>query len=65
MDTNHPPGRRRGKALLAAALVAAALTIGGAITATAATDHEPTQAQAGGPMGLSHPGDYGYFGFGW
>jgi hypothetical protein len=49
MNHPHPTIGRRGKALAAAALVAATLSIGGAITATAATDlhNEPTQAQAG------------------
>jgi hypothetical protein len=41
--------RRRGKTLVAAALIAAAaLTMAGTITATGAVDHEPTQAQAAG-----------------
>jgi uncharacterized membrane protein YjfL (UPF0719 family) len=48
MDRKHPTSiRRRGKALVAAVLVAAALSVGGTITTvTAATNHDPAQAQA-------------------
>jgi hypothetical protein len=57
MDTNHPS--RRGKTLVAAALVAAALSVGATITATTAIDlhNEPTQAQAANPR---LDGRYGY-----
>ncbi len=37
---------RRGQALVAAVLVAAAVSVGGAITTTAAADQEPASAQA-------------------
>jgi hypothetical protein len=61
MDPKQTTISRRGKALAAAALAAATLSVGGAITftghspggglsgglATAAADHEPTQAHSG------------------
>jgi hypothetical protein len=58
MDPKQTTISRRGKALAAAALAAATLSVGGAITftghslggglATAAADHEPAQPQAAG-----------------
>jgi hypothetical protein len=58
MDKHDTSGsRRRGKTL-----IAAALTVGGAITASAATDQESAPAQA---IGFSRPSDLGYFGFGY
>jgi hypothetical protein len=44
MEPEQTTISRRGKALAAAVLVAATLSVGGAI---AATDREPAQAQAG------------------
>jgi hypothetical protein len=40
--------RRRARTLIAAALIAATLTVGGAMTATATTDHGAIQADGRG-----------------
>jgi hypothetical protein len=54
---NHHPTGSRGKRLLAAALIAATLTITGAITAAA--DHEPAQPQAAPYWAFNYnSGDY-------